>query len=414
MTFNLKIILANKKVKQVGTLYTSMLLGIIVGVGTSVVNTRLLGPQHYGDLKFLQTFFAFVVTFITFGLFFTGSRLLAQDEEDVNKNKIIGNLLLLSGAISLLFSLIVFIFSFFEDAVFGNNLGNVLRIFCPLLLMYPYQLCIENILLGRNYIYQLSAFRIVPAVFYLISSLIFNYFYSFSLNACLSIYFIVNIIFIIIFIVFLKPKLGNSKEIIRQLHKENKRYGFHVYTGSIIGVSSAHLSGLCIAYFIDNIALGIFSLALTITSPLTMIPNTVGSVLYKDFANSDSINRKATLLTLGLSISVLLVFILLIEKIVLYLYTPDYMGAVSLSYMISVGCILHGFGDFYNKFLGSHGKGQELRNGAILVGIINILGYPVFVSAFGVTGAAAIKLLSGLAYFTTMYLYYKKYQNNMV
>ena len=55
---NFKNLIENKKAKQVSALYGSMVFGILIGIGVSVVNTRLLGPQQYGDLKFLQNLYA--------------------------------------------------------------------------------------------------------------------------------------------------------------------------------------------------------------------------------------------------------------------------------------------------------------------------------------------------------------------
>ena len=43
----------SKKIKQVGALYTSMVLGLILGVLVSTFNTRVLGPGQFGDLKFM-------------------------------------------------------------------------------------------------------------------------------------------------------------------------------------------------------------------------------------------------------------------------------------------------------------------------------------------------------------------------
>jgi O-antigen/teichoic acid export membrane protein len=403
-----------RKVKQVASLYTSMVLGIVIGIAVSVINTRLLGPQQYGDLKFLQSLFSFVVIFLTFGLFVSGSRLLAQRKNKTIRNQLIGTLLILAAFISIILIVALFIFSFFEERIFHNELGRIIKIFSPLLFVFPFQLCLENIMQGDNRIYELSAFRLGPSVLYILTALSFNYFVPLSLTSALAIQLSALAAIILTMIIRFKPKFVNIKKNTLIIWGENRTYGFQVYIGILAGVASAHLGGLSIGYFIDNTNVGFFSLALATTAPLTMIPSAVGTTFFKDFANINSIPQKATVVTLVLSISALLLFTLVIKKVVLLLYSQEYSAVVPLAYIASIGCIFHGFGDYINRFLGAHGKGKQLRNGAIAVGISNVVGYIVLVYAFGVKGAAITKSISGLIYFGMLYFFYCRFKKELM
>jgi len=410
---NLKNLLEKKKFKQVGALYISMVFSIVIGIVVSVINTRLLGPKQYGDLKFLQNLFSFVVTFLTLGIFVSGSRILAQRKNEKIKNQLIGNLLILAAAVSTVLIIGVFIFSYFEEQLFQNELGRIIRIFSPLLFVFPFQLCLENIMQGDNKIYELSIFRVGPSMLYIFVAISFNYFVPLSLTSALAIQLITLTLIILIMIISFKPRVYNLKKNIAIIWKENKTYGLQVYFGILAGVASAKLAGLSIGYFIDNTNVGFFSLALGVTMPLTMIPNAVGTTFFKNFANRNSIPKKATAFTLILSISALLVFFVLIKKVVLLLYSSEYEAVVPLAYIVSAGCMFHGFGDFINRFLGAHGKGKELRNGAFAVGISNILGYTVLVYILGIKGAAITKLFSGLIYCYMMYFFYIKFRKKL-
>jgi len=407
-------LIKNRKVKQVGSLYTSMVLGILIGIGVSVVNTRLLGPQQYGDLKFLQNLFAFVVTFLTLGIFVSGSRLLAQKKNEGIKNQLIGNLLILAATTSVVLIIGLFIFSLFEEQIFHNELGRVIRMFSPLLFVFPFQLCLENIMQGDNRIYELSAFRITPSILYFLSAITFNYFIPLSLTSALAIQLGALAIVILIMIIRFKPKFVNMRRNVAIIWKENKTYGFHVYIGFITGVASQHLGGLSVGYFMDNTSVGFFSLALIIAGPLTMIPNAVGTTFFKDFANRNSIPREVTILSLALSLFALLIFLLIIKKLTFFLYTEKYSAVITLAYLASIGAVLHGFGDFINRFLGSHGKGREIRNNNIAICIVNIFGYTILTYAFGLIGAIITRLIAGLTHAGGMYYYYKKYQKELL
>lgn len=407
---NFKNFLEKKKAKQVSALYVSMVFGILIGIGVSVVNTRLLGPQQYGDLKFLQNLFAFIVTFLTLGIFISGSRILAQGKNENIKHQLIGTLLIFAAAISIVLIIGLFIFSFFEEKLFQNELGRIIRIFSPLLFVFPFNLCLENIMQGDNKIYELSIFRVGPKVLYILVAISFNYFVSLSLTSALAIQFLTFAVIILIMIISFKPKFNNLKKNISIIWQQNKTYGSQVYIGVLAGVASARLGGLSIGYFIDNTNVGYFSLALTVTMPLRMIPNAVGTTFFKDFANRNSIPKKATAFTLILSISALFFFVMLIKKVILLLYSSEYIAVVPLAYIVSIGSIFHGIGDYINRFLGAHGKGKELRNGAFAVGISNILGYTVLVYILGTKGAAITKMISGLIYCYMMYFFYMKYR----
>ena len=49
-----------------------MTMSVLVGIVISVINTRYLGKEQYGDFKFLINFFSLAVTFLTFVFFYTG------------------------------------------------------------------------------------------------------------------------------------------------------------------------------------------------------------------------------------------------------------------------------------------------------------------------------------------------------
>jgi O-antigen/teichoic acid export membrane protein len=411
---NIREIVKKKKTKQIGSLYTSMVLGIIIGIIVSVINTRLLGPKQYGDLKFLENLFSFVVTFLTLGVFVSGSRLLALEKNEAIKHQLIGNLLILSSAVSVALIIGLFVFSFFEERIFHNELGRIIRIFSPLLFVFPFQLCLQSIMQGDNRIYELSAFQIGPRILYIIGAISFNYFVHLSLTSALGIQLIALATIILVMIIRLQPKFINIKKNLSIIWQENKTYGFQVYIGTIAGVASGQLGGLSIGYFIDNTNVGFFSLALTIAMPLTMIPNAVGTTFFKDFANRDSIPKKATAVTTVLSICALIFFLLIIKKVILLLYSSEYSAVVPLAYLVSVGCIFHGFGDYINRFIGAHGKGKQLRNGAFAVGVSNILGYIILVYFFGVKGAAITKIISGFIYWAMMYHFYKNFKKELV
>jgi len=408
MNTTLKTIQGTKS-KQIVTLYFSMILVMLLGLGISIANTRLLGVEHYGDYKFLEFLFTFVATITTMGFFMSGSRLIAQRRHDMIQPELVGGILMIAGIISLAIMAGVFVFSFFEEAIFNNKLGGTIRLFSLLLFVFPVRMCLGPIMQGKNQILKLSLYRIMLPATYLTGLLIYCHFYSVSLVAVLSIRYGAFAAVICLFIYTLKPSLRNLTQSFSIIWKENVSYGFHVHVGTLANIATAQLGGLLVGYFANNTSVGFFGLALTAATPLCMMPSVVGTTFFKHFTNTDKIPVKAMVVTTIITIASLGAFLLLIEKVVLFFYPAEFAAVIPLSRILAVGFSMHGMGEFFVHFLRAHGRGKELRNISLLIGLINIIGYPVLVYFYKASGAAFARVLVGIVYLAVIVYYYVEY-----
>lgn len=408
LTQNLARLLYRKETVQVASLYVSLVAGVALGFGVSIVNTRLLGPQWYGDFKFLINLFTFVTTITTFGFFFTGSKLLADRKNEHIRGELVGGLLTIASVISLVLIVVLFVFSFFVDDLFHPGLGKIIRLFSPLLFIFPFKMCLENIMQGDNRIFHLAIFERASQVLYLIGVLTVSYLIPFSLTICLILQLGFTALVILVMSLLLKPALNRMGPIVSQIYTENRIYGFHVYVGALANVATAMLMGLLVGYFVNTTAVGFYSLAVTVTMPLSFIPIAFGTTMFKTFAYRTSIPKKAVFGTIALTACVLTAFLLLINRIVVLVYPPEFSEVIPLVYVMAIGSALHGFGDFVNRFLGAHGKGKELRNGAFVTGAFIMAGSLTLIPAFGALGAVFTKVVAGALYCTMMCYYYRK------
>jgi O-antigen/teichoic acid export membrane protein len=407
---NIPQIAQNSKVRQIASLYTSLVLSVFAGLGVSYILTRDLTPEVFGDLKFVQNVCSFLVLFVTLGYFYTGSLVIARNKDANKKHELIGAItfiaLLMSGA----YIVILFGGSWLQAIIFKNNLGIVFRIFAPFLIVYPFELFCLNILVGDNKIFNLSIFRLAPKIVYLFTCWFWHKYVSpLSLYSSLGLYILSMIIFIIYSIYILKPTFKHLKENIKIIYKENLGYGRQLFTGSLVSTVSTQLGGISIAYFIDNTHVGYFSLAVTATMPLSFIPGTIGTAFFKEFTNMASIPKKVVYSTIFLSAIALVVFLLLIKPLVILLYTKEYIAVVPLAYYTAIGATFQGFGDLFNRYVSAQGLGAQLRNSSIVIGIFNLIGYSLIVYLFGVNGAAATRLFAGIVYSGLMWYYYSKF-----
>ena len=105
----------------------------------------------------------------------------------------------------------------------------------------------------------------------------------------------------------------------------------------------------------------------------------------------------------------LIVFVAAIRFIVGILYDESYSVVAEYASWLAIGTSLHGFGDMINRFLGAHGQGRQIRNAAIICGLVIIFGSFLFVYYWNVNGAILTKNIGSLSYFLAMVVYYLKF-----
>lgn len=404
----------NKNINQAITLYLTMILGVMLGFAVSLINTRLLDVDSYGKFKFIQQLFTFLGTVMVFGFSYSSGRLVALDENQDKKNGLISATILTGFFLVFLTVLIVLGLCFFADDLFNTSISEYLIWCAPFAFVPIFTLILENLFQGLNEINKLSFLRIGPRFFYVITSLLFVLFFKLSLPSALAIHWGAGTLLILFFLCRFKFTLFGISNSFQEILIENKTNGFPVYIGSLAAVASGQAIGIFLGYHADMATVGFYSLGLIVTMPLQLIPSVLGTTLFKSFANSTHIPQKIIYITLGISIFLLIVYWLLIEKILLFAYTKEYAAVSSYAKILSVGMVFHGLGNLYNRFLGAHGKGKNLRNASFLTGAVILIGCFAAIPYYGAMAAAFVKSLSSLTYCLMMFIYYKLFQYKVV
>ena len=145
-----------------------------------------------------------------------------------------------------------------------------------------------------------------------------------------------------------------------------------------------------------------------------MLPSIIGTTYFKRFASEDRISRKVLLGSIGLCVGSLLLFILLIKYVVLFLYNESYYCVAAYASWLALRSCLQGLGDMLNRFLGAHGLGKQLRNGAFACGAVVLIGSFVLVYFFKINGAIITKILGSVVYLFMMGYYYVQFINKKI
>ena len=398
----------SKSTRQTFILYASTLLGVAFGVVASVINTRFMSPTDYGDVRYVQNILQFASSLLLFGYFLSGSRLLALSDNEDESRKIRGCMVLILAVTAIIMFLITA----------GCAVAHYNRPFIAKLFIVSLPVCIYPILLnyinttaqGDNHIGRLSAARLVPSLLYIpLAYLIYSVYGATSIRMILMQWGLYTIVLLALAI-STKPLFKDIKRIFDNLNTENKDYGFQLYIGSLVMVATNYLAGISLGVFnSDNTEVGFYTLALTVTGPLAMLPSIIGTTYFKEFAKLDKIPNNVMRNTLILTIISCVVFILLIKQFVVLLYTEEYATVGVYASWLSVGYCIHGFGDMLNRYLGSHGQGRDIRNASIANGVVKVFGYTLFVYLWNTPGALFTTLFCDFIYAAMILWYYVKF-----
>ncbi|MEM7381014.1 MAG: oligosaccharide flippase family protein [Bacteroidota bacterium] len=399
--------MANSTLKKIITMYGASVLGILIGFLVSIFNSRVLGPERFGDFKFIETAARFIASLVSVGFFISITRLMAMNDDKAKERRYVGLFTLIFAITSAVGILIYLGFSFLEPYFFDNELDQSIWRYFMIVMVIIGQLAMNEILKGMHKIYTLSLFGVLPAFLYLVVVyLIHEFITPVNIDWVLYGYYGFLMLVITVILIGLKPNFDIKKPLVRELFKENKYNGRPIYYGSLAGVATTHIAGFTISYFMDNTQVGFFMLANTVCSPLLVIPSVLGTIFFKKFVHLDFIPKKVVYFSVGITVLALVVFYTLIELAVITFYTEAYLPVSDISKLLILSFIFHGFGDLINRFLGAKGKGTLLRNAAFIVGFVNVLGYTLLVSLYKIEGAIITKILASGLYFAVMLWYY--------
>ena len=400
----------SKHIRQVGLLYVTTIFGVLIGVLNSVINTRSLSPEPYGDVRYVQNIISFISSLLLFGFFTSGSRLLALSKSEEQSRHIRGIMVVLLSIAVFVVMVCMTIFYIVSVMKGTENLSSLWLAAIPCCgstLMINY---INTTAQGDNHIGRISVARLMPsAVYCVLAFFIYRYFGATPVLMLLLHNGIATIILSLI-IWSTHPSLKDLKSSFKELREENRTYGFNIYLGSLVTISTSYIAGITLGNFCENNSnVGFYTLALTISHPLATLPAIVGTTFFKRFAKVNCISRKVLTSSVAISALSCILFIAFIHIVVNFLYNESYSSVSTYAKWLAIGTTLHGFGDMLNRFLGAHGQGKQIRNGAFASGITKTIGSFLFVYLWSINGAVFNSILGSVIYFSSMLFYYIKF-----
>lgn len=404
---------ANRRGVQIFSLSGANFSVVGLSFFTSVLLAKLLGAESFGDFRFIQTYIEILVVVSSLGLLQANARAALLEDVEYASGRTSASLLITIVSVIVLASLhlvLVYGASLFQSQTitvvgalnFGLLLGAGLLLSRALDLQFQSQNRITNLILVKT---------MPKLLFVLFLVLVFLFFSKKS-----------SVLFILVGLVIaelitplyfsMKEKVGASDAIllIKKSLGHFKGYGFPIYVGSLFALGFAKLNQLLPGVFAtSNVGVGYFSLAMAFASPVALIPNSIASVYYRDFAQEREIPLRLSIITGVVTLSIGLIILPISWFILEVFFDVEFEAVYELMPFTVTGAFLFGVSDFVNRFIGSKGLGVELRNSSVVVGLVIFTASVLLTPSLGAQGACIAYCIGGFAYLMTMIFYYVRY-----
>ena len=146
------------------------ILALPLGAITSIVVTRYLGAQAYGDYKFLDSVFKVAIVICNLGLFNAASRALLLNKDRILARQYYATILLMTICLSIIMSIGLIVYATLDPNIESKGLFKALLCLIPFTVVYIINHCFEIVLQADNQIKLLSVVRLMPKIGYLVGS----------------------------------------------------------------------------------------------------------------------------------------------------------------------------------------------------------------------------------------------------
>ncbi len=165
-------------------------------------------------------------------------------------------------------------------------------------------------------------------------------------------------------------------------------------------------SVVALSFFKPMAEVGIFTMAFLFASILKMVPQVMSMAIFpiasqqwagRERAGLKKLVTQTTRYSLLLTLPIICTFAIFPRDILVHLLNEGYSGASAILPLLSVGCLLVGISSIFTNVLYSIGEVNRNRNVILIGGFSNIILSLLAIPVFGMLGASAAFLVSGIA-----------------
>lgn len=385
----------------------SMLFWLVIG--------KILAPSDYGIVSIFTNMTVVIGTLIPLGTSLALFKLIPEHIQKKELGKITSSI-----RFTLKLILIVWIIASTLILIFSNQISSYIKIPIELVYILPISIIFFSIATHQGQIIlgfqraEISAITasIAQVVETGLSTIMI--FLQFRFIGPVMAFISSSVLLFLTRIKFLnythKPENIDEKELVL-------KYGLPSFLAKISNLLLLSGSAVVLALFQTSTVVGIFSLAMLMTSQLSIIPNIFSSALFPITSllsiDKDSGKRQSRLINLIFRYSLLVTLplvtfiILFSSQLIVLVSQSSYLSAASLIPLLSIGALFLGISYIFTNSLYAIGRPDIQRNLIMTTSLVYIiLAFPMayFFSSIGV---ATAYMVSAIVLFSSSFVYLK-------
>lgn len=376
--------LGRKSALYFAALLTNALLGIVV----YGLLTRVLSVTAFGTYAFITAFFVFTTMFFDFGIAPAGKRLVAMTGEEGPLARRTGALLVLSAGVGILYAVFVALASFAVDAWFHAGAGAVLLMVAPFAVVFHLQEMLFAINQGSSRITLLSVYLLLPRVILVALLLMLISMGTVDLRLAVTATLISIGTAIGITAGLLRPSFTGLRKELRAIAVEIRDFGRDMYTGRVVDGLVNGLDKILLSYFHGMVPVGYYTIAMTMSTPVSMFTTALSQSAYQRFVYEDRIPRKILVVSLLWCTIGAAVLFLACQTLIPLFFTDRYTESLAVLPWVMSGFALAGLNHAFHSFLAAKRQGRAIRTMSIACSSVSVTLNLILIPLLGMTGAA--------------------------
>jgi O-antigen/teichoic acid export membrane protein len=257
------------------------LIGTVFGLLSVMLIARVLGSEGQGQYALLILFPIIIYTLFNSGVPTASVYFIAQKKYSLNE---VYSTNFFSGLLLSLFSFIIglLVVYFFKDHFFeGTSNQFLLCILLVLPLMYT-QRSFQSIFQGKEDFEKFNIIIILNQLGLLLFSVVFVWLFRLGIVGAVVSFFATQLLMLLVSVVLLKKTYGLlwpncfSKAYL----KESLVYGLKGHVSNVLTFINYRLDMFIIAFLLDDVAVGIYSIAVALAEKIWIVSQSISTVLF--------------------------------------------------------------------------------------------------------------------------------------
>ena len=386
---------------QKSVFYNSLLtvvrqvLSAIFGLCAMVLIARVLGNEGQGQYTLAILLPTLLFTFFNSGISISTVYFIGQDK--FKDEVVYSTNLLISIVLSLVSIVIGLVIIFFFKHYFFESLSSMLLLstlfIIPILFV---QRNLQTIFQAKENFHAYNIVTVLNQLGLFIFSVLFVWVLKLGIYGAVLSFGLSQLLMLVVLIYFLNSSYNFfwPNQISLNYAFESFKFGLKGHISNVISFINYRVDIFLIAFFVDDTAVGVYSVAVLLAERIWLISQSVSSVLYARVSNlkndleRDRFTSFASRMVLFITFIGALIIALCSDWIFNIFFGPDYIGSIKPFLLMLPGIVLFSLSKVIGNDFTGRGFPEINTYIALVISIVNVILNVYLIPMYGIIGAA--------------------------